>query len=136
MKKFLTSFRTILISASLLLAMIALPVMVPEMAGAQANEQALCEGSGGTWAGGKCTTPGNGRTVTGTLRQVINIIIFIVGAVSVLMVVIGGFRYAVSAGDQSSITAAKNTILYAIVGIVVAFASYAIVDFVLNNIGA
>lgn len=136
MKQFLTHFRNVIIGAFLLVAMVALPVMVPEMAGAQANEQALCEGSGGTWAGGKCTTPGSTRTVAGTLRQVINIIIFIVGAVSVLMVVIGGFRYAVSGGDQSSITSAKNTILYAIVGVIVAFASFAIVNFVLDNIGA
>jgi Type IV secretion system pilin len=56
---------------------------------------------------------------------------FIIGAISVLMVLIGGLRYIISEGDQNSVTAAKNTILYAIVGLVVAMLSYAVVNFVL-----
>ena len=46
------------------------------------------------------------------------------------MLIIGGIRYVISGGDQAQVTAAKNTILYAIVGIVVAFLAYAAVNFV------
>ncbi len=136
MKKFLLYCRNSLLAFGLIFVMAALPLMVPQIAGAQANEKALCEGSGGTWSGTTCSTPGNNRTVTGTLQQVVNIIIFLVGAVSVLMIVIGGLRYALSGGDQNTITGAKNTIIYAIIGLVVAFAAYAIVNFVLTNLGA
>ena len=62
--------------------------------------------------------------------RVTNILLFLVGAISVIMLIIGGIRYVVSGGDQAQVTSAKNTILYAIVGIVVAFLAYAAVNFV------
>jgi TRAP-type C4-dicarboxylate transport system permease small subunit len=49
------------------------------------------------------------------------------------MIIIGGFRYIVSGGDQTSVTAAKNTIMYAIIGLVVVLFSQVIVRFVLTN---
>lgn len=63
-------------------------------------------------------------------RRVTNILLFLVGAISVIMLIIGGIRYVISGGDQAQVTSAKNTILYAIVGIVVAFLAYAAVNFV------
>ncbi|HXH04806.1 MAG TPA: hypothetical protein VNI82_00045 [Candidatus Nitrosotenuis sp.] len=68
----------------------------------------------------------------GVFTKIINTIIFVIGAVAVIMVVIGGFRYVVSNGDSSSVTSAKNTILYAIVGLIVAMLAYAIVNFVIS----
>jgi hypothetical protein len=63
-------------------------------------------------------------------RRVTNVLLFLVGAISVIMLIIGGIRYVISGGDQAQVTSAKNTILYAIVGIVVAFLAYAAVNFV------
>ncbi len=100
----------------------------------QAAEEAACLGSGGTWLNSTCSTPGNDRTVMGTIRQVVNILVFIVGAVAVLMIVIGGLRYTLAQGDNAAISAAKNTIMYAIIGIIVASAAYGIVNFVLGQL--
>jgi hypothetical protein len=50
------------------------------------------------------------------------------------MLIIGGIRYVISSGDQNQVTAAKNTILYAIVGIVVAILAFAVVNFVLTGL--
>jgi hypothetical protein len=72
---------------------------------------------------------------TGVFRTVTNILLFLVGAVSVIMLIIGGIRYVVSGGDQAAVTSAKNTILYAIVGIVIAFLAYAAVNFVIESLG-
>ena len=58
--------------------------------------------------------------------------LFLIGAVSVLMLIYGGIRYTISGGEAKAITDAKNTILYAIVGIVVALLAYAIVNWVLG----
>lgn len=69
----------------------------------------------------------------GIWMKIINTIIFVIGAVAVVMIVIGGFRYVVSGGDSGNITSAKNTILYAVVGLVIAILSFAIVNFVINN---
>lgn len=69
----------------------------------------------------------------GIFRTVTNVLLFIIGAIAVIMLIIGGLRYTVSGGDQTAVTAAKNTILYAIVGIVVALLAFAVVNFVLGS---
>ena len=68
----------------------------------------------------------------GIFDTVISTMLFIVGAISVIMLIIGGIRYLVSAGDQNAVTGAKITILYAIVGIVISFLAYGAVQFVVN----
>lgn len=66
----------------------------------------------------------------GIFTTVTNVLLFLIGAVSVIMLIIGGIRYTVSNGDQGAVTSAKNTILYAIIGLVVAILAYAAVSFV------
>lgn len=65
------------------------------------------------------------------IKQVGNILLFIVGAASVIIIIIGGLRYVTSAGDSNAVNGAKNTILYAVVGLVVASMAYAIVNFII-----
>ncbi len=67
-------------------------------------------------------------------KTIANAALYIIGAVSVLMLIYGGVRYTISGGDEKSVTAAKNTIIYSVVGIIVAVMSYAIVNFVITNI--
>ena len=70
----------------------------------------------------------------GIFQTITNILLFLIGAIAVIMLIIGGVRYVISGGDQAQVTSAKNTILYAIVGIVVAFLAYAAVNFVLTSL--
>jgi hypothetical protein len=67
------------------------------------------------------------------IQQVVNILLYVLGAIAVLMIVIGGVRYTTSNGDSSAVKGAKDTILYAIVGLVVAVMAYAIVNFVVKS---
>lgn len=66
--------------------------------------------------------------------KIINILLIIVGVAAVIVIIIGGLKYVVSGGDPAGITAAKNTILYAVVGLVVAIMAGAIVNFVLSKL--
>lgn len=68
------------------------------------------------------------------ISRIINIFSIVVGAISVIMIIIGGFRYIISGGDSGGVTGAKNTILYAIVGLVIVLFSQIIVRFVLSNL--
>lgn len=68
----------------------------------------------------------------GIITTITNTLLFIAGALAVVMIIFGGLRYVTSAGNSSSVTAAKNTILYAIVGLIIAFLAFAIVNFVLG----
>ena len=66
------------------------------------------------------------------VRDITNTMLFIIGAVSVLMLIYGGIKYTISNGEEKAIGTAKNTILYSVIGLVVAIAAYAIVNWVLN----
>ena len=70
----------------------------------------------------------------GVITTITNILLFIVGALSVIMLIFGGLRYVVSGGNSTAVTAAKNTILYAIVGLVIAFLAYAAINFVMTSL--
>ncbi len=71
---------------------------------------------------------------TGVITSITNVMLFIVGALAVIMIIWGGIRYAVSGGNSSAVTAAKNTIMYALIGLVVAFLAFAAVNFVLGSL--
>lgn len=72
----------------------------------------------------------------GVFEVVTNVLLFLIGAIAVIMLVIGGIRYTVSGGDSKAVESAKNTILYAIVGIIVALLAFAIVKFVTQSLAA
>lgn len=65
----------------------------------------------------------------------INVLLFVIGSIAVLMIVIGGLRFVLAAGNPANVKAARETILYAVIGLVVAALAYAIVNFVLGAIG-
>ncbi|HSX41093.1 MAG TPA: pilin [Candidatus Saccharimonadales bacterium] len=107
---------------------------------ADANSE-LCKGvgEGFTYDPGTKTCSKQGVTqLAGTgnslFHQVANLLVFLAGAIAVLILIIGGIRYVTSTGDASRIKQAKDTILYAIVGLVVVLLAYAIVNFILGNI--
>lgn len=72
----------------------------------------------------------------GAFTTVTNVLLYVIGAISVIMLIIGGIRYVLSSGDSAAVTSAKNTILYAVVGVIVAILAYAIVNFVIGNFSA
>lgn len=72
----------------------------------------------------------------GVFTRITNVVLYIVGAISVIMLVWGGVRYIISGGDSKKITDAKNTILYAIIGLIIAVLAYAIINFVLNTLSS
>jgi hypothetical protein len=73
-----------------------------------------------------------GDTIGPLIQTVINILLYILGMVAVVMIVIGGIRYTTSNGDSSAIKSAKDTILYSVIGLIVAILSYTIVNFVVS----
>ena len=79
------------------------------------------------------TGQGGGVTVQAGVEIVSNILLFLIGLAAVIMIIIGGIRYTTSNGDPSQTKAAKDTILYAVIGIVVALMAFAIVRFVVDR---
>ena len=71
---------------------------------------------------------------TGVFKQITNVVLYIVGVIAVIMLIIGGIKYVVSGGDAKKVTDAKNTVLYAIIGLIIAFLAFAIVNFVITTL--
>ena len=121
----------------LLVPMLALSMsfVAPQVHGQQdqCDTDNLSIASGAGCAQGE-DQPANLFGAGGIFQVVTNILLFLIGAISVIMLIIGGIRYVVSGGDSSAVSAAKNTILYAIVGILVAFLAYAAVNFVITQL--
>lgn len=114
---------------------LGLTLVTPDVAYAQNCTDVA---AGGIGSGADCAKPtGAAENLFGDgsiFNTVTNILLFLIGAVSVVMLIIGGIRYVVSGGDQGAVTSAKNTILYAIIGIVIAFLAFAAVRFVTDQL--
>ena len=67
------------------------------------------------------------------LTTIVNVLLYIVGAVSVVMIIVAGILYSISGGDSGRVSKAKNMLTYAIVGLVVAFIAFAVVNWVLTQ---
>lgn len=65
------------------------------------------------------------------ITTIVNVFSLIVGVVAVIMIIVGGLKYITSGGDSGNVSGAKNTILYAIVGLIIVALAQFIVRFVL-----
>jgi hypothetical protein len=126
---------------STLLGMLAVPALAVSLgvgvlsATVSAENPNACDGTGkvsGIKEGKNCAKTADQQASLGDVIETItNVLLFIIGAVAVIMIIIGGIKYVISNGDSAQITSAKNTILYAVIGIIVALLAYAIVNFII-----
>lgn len=138
-----------ILSLSMLL-LLAVPAVAPAtvLAADPPNSNATIQGSlcggatnlsvngGDQKAADTCTndtTAGGETKINALIKKVINIFSVIIGVVAVIMIIIGGFRYITSAGGSDKIKNAKNTILYALIGLVVVALAQVVVRYVLTQ---
>lgn len=121
-----------IVLALLLVSSVAVVATQPAYANDAAKKSA-CEATGGTWSGGGCNKAQAEASINNTLENIINIFSIVVGIVAVIMIIAGGFKFITSGGDANNVKSAKNTILYAVIGLVVVALAQIIVRFVLNQ---
>jgi Type IV secretion system pilin len=128
--KIKTLFLAIFASSALLI-----PVLVPVTAHAALDQQ-LCSGANLDINATSCNVndPTSESKVNSVVTLVINLFSVIVGLIAVIMIIVGGIKYITSGGESSNVSGAKNTILYAIVGLVVVALAQVIVRFVLSKL--
>ena len=83
-----------------------------------------------------CSKDAKNQQVDKYLKNIINFLLMAVGVLAVVMIIISAFKFATSAGDSAKLTSAKNTLLYSIIGLSVALASFWIVNTVLAEVTA
>ena len=130
----MSRIKRILITMSATLGLVA-PAAVPVSVFAQGNDVqgGLCAGAE-LEIGAQCDTTTAGSDEINTfLANGINLFSLIVGIVAVVMIIIGGLKYITSGGDSGNVTSAKNTILYAVIGLIIVVLAQVIVRFVINQ---
>ena len=96
-----------------------------------------CTGGNGHESGSAGCQAKNTNPLTGSngaLTKVSDVLAFVAGMIAVIFIIIGGIKYITSAGDSANITSAKNTIIYASIGLVVVVLARAIISFVVNRL--
>jgi cytochrome bd-type quinol oxidase subunit 2 len=129
----------ILSLSSLVMLAVPIAIAVPAAALTQTDiNNNLCQGSNLdlTQAGTNCSSnlDNPNDKVTNLIKKIINILSVIIGAIAVVMIIVGGFRYITSGGNAEGTKAARQTIVYAIVGLIIVALAQIIVHFVLNSV--
>lgn len=126
------------IASSVVLAfVVATPLTFAQTAQDQINN-GLCTGSNlqftDTPTSGCANNAGATTQINNIIHIIVNLLSVVVGIVAVVMIIVGGLRYITSGGNDTSVTGAKNTILYAVIGLVIVALAQIIVNFVLNKV--
>jgi len=86
-----------------------------------------------TLLGNDCNVVKQDKLTSGqATKNIVNNLLYLVGALSVIMIIAGGIRYVISQGEAAKVATAKNTVLYAVIGLIVSVLAYAIVQFVVK----
>ncbi len=132
----LKKIKTVIAAVALVFAM-GMPIAIPAVVSAQDIQNGLCAGSNldaNQTTGCTVNTSQANSKINDILKLVINIFSLIVGVVAVIMIIVGGLRYITSGGEAGNVSTAKNTIIYAIVGLVIVALAQFIVHFVLGKV--
>ena len=121
----------LLIGLILSLSLILIPANGVNAQISDNSKTAACEGLQGS--GQPCDGTAK-KAVSGLLSTVINVLSWIVGIASVIMVIVGGLKFVLSNGDSNGVASARSTIIYALVGLAVAAVAQLLVRFVLQRV--
>ncbi len=136
------------IKRRLLLASTALMLIVPAVATPLVADAACSSISNSVINGANSSLPSSGgsniascdtssgssiSSLTSLSKKVVTWFSVLVGAASVIMIIYGGFRYIISGGESGRVGAAKNSLIYAIVGLIIVALAQLIIHFVLNQ---
>lgn len=124
MNKIKTAIVSVLLLVFSTVAVIPAPAVM-----AETSKEAVCRGIDGTTNCGAAT----GISINKLIRNIVMLLSMIVGVAAIIMVVVSGLKYTTSGGDASSIASAKNTLIYALVGLAIAAMAQFIVRFVLRT---
>ncbi len=111
------------------------PALVPATVSATNIQGNICGGTNASASDSQsCQTGAANTQISNLMTRIINFFSLLVGIVSVIMIIIGGFQYVMSNGDSGKISTAKNTIIFALVGLIIVAMSQFIVHFVLGKV--
>ena len=127
-KKKFKSTASMVVAVALLFASVVSPLFVARNASANAVDQIKSRTS-------QVSDADSGADLPSIAKTVVNTMLFIVGILAVIMIIFSGIRYITAHGDKGQVESAKNTLIYSIVGLVIAIIAYALVTWVTGLFG-
>ncbi len=124
-----------IMTAVLLSGAFLVPLAVPAVVSAEQNtiQTGVCGGATLALEANACEADQGTEQLNKIITTVINVVSLVVGIVAVVMIIVGGLKYITSGGESSNVSSAKNTIIYAIIGLIVVALAQFIVQFVLGR---
>lgn len=129
--KYINRFLLLLLPAVTILT--SLVLVAPSRIYADAKSDA-CAGIGAVNGTNGCQSPAGSPQPEKIVATIVNILSVVVGVIAVIMIIIAGFKFVTSGGDSTAVSSARNTIIYAAVGLIIVALAQIIVHFVLNRI--
>jgi hypothetical protein len=123
----------IALSSLLMCGLIVLPAMPASAALFDNSKNSACSGLAASDNPVECDKTA-GKSLDTLIKLGLNIFSLAIGIAAVIMIMVGGMKYIISSGDANNVSSAKNTILYALVGLVVAALAQFVVKFVLVKV--
>lgn len=128
--------------ALLIILALGLPVFAMSATSHAVNITPICSGKvGGTSASNTSVckdvntqSKSNKNPILNILKTALNIISYVAGIAAIILIVIAGITFMTSGGDPQSVSSARNTIIYAIVGIIILVVSQAIITFIIDKV--
>jgi lysylphosphatidylglycerol synthetase-like protein (DUF2156 family) len=129
MNMLIRSLRKTALIVAVFAGLVGAMALVPSSAFAVTNTEAVCDAIG---SGAACDKA-SGTDVNKVIRTVINVFSTVIGVVAVIMIMVAGFKYVTSSGDSSKTASAKNTLIYALIGLLIVVLAQTIVKTVLSK---
>jgi hypothetical protein len=120
--------------AATLIALTGVLVLTPALAGATSLKCDAVSGINQLDGTSGCSTAAGSSSVSTIMSTVINILSIVVGFAAVVMIVVAGLRFITAGGDSNGIAAARSSIIYALVGLIIVAIAQVLVHFVLNKV--
>lgn len=121
------------------MAFVAVPTYAQGANNTTTNSTTQDQGGSGTSIWGACDTNGGSAVCAGTkteatgiVKNILNLLLFALGITAVGLIIHSGLKYTTSRGDPANVKSAKDTLLYAVIGLIVASLAFVIVNFVVN----
>lgn len=127
----ITSMKVIKLTINALFTGLVLVIIPATALAATATQNQINQGINDAAGSNQTTSPET--TLNSTVTHVVSVLTVVVGVIAVIMIIIAGLRYTASAGNPEAAKEAKNTILYAVIGLVIVAMAQIIVHFVLNR---
>lgn len=112
---------------------IGAPALLSSHVYAATPKDSVCQGLDATGQA-NCSGSASSDSVSSLVQNVVGLLSMVGGVIAVIMLIIGGIKYVISGGDTNSLTSARNTIIYALVGLVIIALAQVIVRFVVGRV--